>query len=64
MKTNLGSNSVETTIGFAESGDQSFAYNGDGTINYIDSVVDGQVYRQTFTWAAGQLTNVSKWVKQ
>lgn len=64
MKTNLGSNSVETTIGFAESGDQTFAYNADGTVNYIDAVVDGQVYRQTFTWSNGQLVKTSKWVKQ
>jgi hypothetical protein len=44
---------------------QDLAYNGDGTINYIQVThVSGRIYRQTFTYTSGKVTNISAWVKQ
>lgn len=48
----------------AESLAQTYAYNGDGTMNYIQVAWDGATYRQTFTYSAGAVTGVSAWVKQ
>lgn len=42
----------------------AYDYNVDGTINY-DSITDGtSTWRQTYSYAAGELTGVSAWVKQ
>lgn len=50
---------------------QTFVYNPDGTLNYIQvvtpsiqGVYTGGTYRQTFTYTSGSLTNISNWVKQ
>ena len=43
---------------------QSFNYNGDGTLNYIQVTFGGNNYRQTFTYTTGALTSLSNWVKQ
>lgn len=43
---------------------QEFAYNGDGTVNYVQAVWEGVTYRQSYTYTSGKLTGVSRWVKQ
>jgi hypothetical protein len=50
---------------------QTLAYNGDGTVNYIQVTVpgipgayDAAVYRQTFTYTSGKITGISTWVRQ
>lgn len=47
-----------------DSTQQDFAYNGDGTTNYIQVTVRNGTYRQTFTYVAGKVTSISAWVKQ
>lgn len=44
--------------------DQSFNYNADGSLNYIQVTHSGANYRQTYTYTSGKLTGISKWVKQ
>lgn len=44
--------------------DQSLAYNADGSLNYIEVVFRGTTYRQKYTYNAGQLVGISRWVKQ
>ena len=43
---------------------QTLAYNVDGTLNYVDATDGHNVWRQTYTYTAGQLTGISQWVKQ
>lgn len=43
---------------------QVFSYNSDGTLAYIQVVIDGQTYRQSFTYTSGNLTLISNWVRQ
>lgn len=43
---------------------QTFNYNGDGTLNYIQVTSGINTYRQTFTYTTGALTGLSNWVKQ
>lgn len=43
---------------------QTFAYNGDGTLNYIQATDGVSTWRQTYTYTAGVLTGVSAWVRQ
>lgn len=43
---------------------QTLAYNGDGTVNYIEVTSAGGVYRQTYGYTAGKVTSISAWVKQ
>lgn len=43
---------------------QTLAYNGDGTLNYVQVVHEGSTYRQTMTYTSGKLTGISGWVKQ
>ena len=43
---------------------QNLNYNSDGTVNYVQVVNGADTYRQTLTWVSGQLTAISKWVKQ
>lgn len=43
---------------------QAFAYNGDGTLNYVEATDGTNTWRQTFSYTAGVLTGVSGWVKQ
>lgn len=41
---------------------QTFSYNTDGSINYIQVIYDGATYRQSFTYSSGVLTGISAWV--
>lgn len=43
---------------------QTLTYNADGTVNYVQVTYNALVYRQTFNYSAGQLTNISAWVLQ
>lgn len=43
---------------------QTYAYNTDGTLNYIQVVAPSGTYRQTFTYVAGKVTGISIWTKQ
>lgn len=43
--------------------DLTLSWNGNGTIAYAEVTLGG-VYRQTYTYTAGKLTGISKWVKQ
>lgn len=43
---------------------QVLSYNPDGTLNYIQVVYQGKTYRQTYTYTSGNLTGISRWVKQ
>lgn len=43
--------------------EQTLSWNGDGTIAYAEVSIGG-TYRQTYTYTAGKLTGISKWVKQ
>ncbi len=50
---------------------QTLTYNGDGTLNYIEVTIPGNLgaptggtYRKTFTYTSGNCTGVSAWVKQ
>lgn len=47
-----------------ESAAMAFSYNADGTVNYCEVSDFGNTYRQTFSYANGQVSNVSRWVKQ
>lgn len=42
----------------------TFSYNADGTLNYCETSQSGNTYRQTFSYTNGQVTSVSRWVKQ
>ncbi len=44
--------------------DQALGWNTDGTLGYLQVVSGGNTYRQSMTWTGGQLTAISKWVKQ
>ena len=63
MKQNIGDNTIEVGVDFSNAGPQSLAYNGDGTLNYVEVTIQNQVYRQTFGYTAGKLTTISAWVK-
>jgi len=43
---------------------QSFAYNGDGTLQYTQVTYRGSLFRQTLTYTAGKITAISAWIKQ
>jgi hypothetical protein len=44
---------------------QTFTYNENGTLNYLEITYRGSVYRQTFTYNGNsQVTSISGWVKQ
>jgi hypothetical protein len=43
---------------------QTFAYNVDGTLNYIQVTQSGSNYRQTYGYTDGRITSISNWVKQ
>lgn len=43
---------------------QTFAYNTDGSINYVQVVVGINTWRQTYTYSAGKLVSVSDWIEQ
>lgn len=47
-----------------DSAAQTYAYNGDGTLNYIQVISGGSTYRQTYTYSVGVLSGTSAWVKQ
>jgi hypothetical protein len=48
-----------------DSASQTYTYNGDGTLNYIEVTYRSYVYRQSYTYnASGQVTTISRWVKQ
>lgn len=43
---------------------QTFVYNGDGTLNYVEATDGTSTWRQTLSYTAGKLTGISGWVKQ
>lgn len=43
---------------------QTFNYNPDGTLNYVDMVVSGTTYRQTYSYSGGKVSQISAWVAQ
>lgn len=43
---------------------QTFVYNPDGTLNYIDATDGVNVWRQTYTYTAGKVSGISAWVRQ
>jgi hypothetical protein len=44
---------------------QSFSYNEDGTLHYIEVEYRDNTYRQTYTYNGnGQVTSISRWVRQ
>ena len=44
---------------------QTLSYDGSGNVSYIEVVLGEVTYRQTITRnGTGQITNVSRWVKQ
>lgn len=43
---------------------QTLSYNGSGQLSHIEVTAGTWVYRQTYTYTAGKLSNVSAWVKQ
>lgn len=43
---------------------QSLSYNGAGQLSHIEVTAGTWVYRQTYTYTAGKLSNISAWVKQ
>lgn len=44
---------------------RTLVYNTDGTLNYVEITLNSNTYRQTYTYnASGQMTGVSKWIKQ
>lgn len=43
---------------------QTIAYNGDGNVDYVQTTLGDNTYRQTMTYTSGKLTGVSEWVKQ
>lgn len=47
-----------------EDGNDTIAYNSDGTINTITRTHGPDTWVQTYTYTSGSLTNVSGWVKQ
>lgn len=47
-----------------DSSAMTFSYNADGTLNYCETLQSGNTYRQTFSYTNGQVSSVSRWVKQ
>lgn len=43
---------------------KSYNYNSDGSLNYAEVTDGSKTYRQTYTWANGNLTSISAWTKQ
>lgn len=64
MQTRLGNQQLDASIDFASAGPQTLNYNGDGSLNYVETVVQGETFRQTFTYTSGVVTGISAWVKQ
>lgn len=67
-----GDVAADGAVIFPDALDQSFIWNGDGTLSYIEVNVPpmagttyaGGIYRQSFTWSGGKLQSVSKWTKR
>lgn len=43
---------------------QVLAYDGSGNLSTVTVVAPSGTYRQTLTYTAGKVTNISTWVKQ
>lgn len=43
---------------------QTYVYNADGTLNYIQVTQGVNTWRQTYTYTGGKITGISAWVKQ
>lgn len=41
----------------------SLAWNADGLLDYFQVEISGNCYRQSFTYLAGKLVSISRWVK-
>jgi hypothetical protein len=57
---------MESTTGdfIPDDAPQSFAYNGDDTLNYIEVTHDGNTWRQTYGYTDGKVTSISGWELQ
>ncbi len=64
MQSKIGAQTLDAEIEFGDSGSQTFNYNVDATINYIDMLVAGVTYRQSFTYSSGKVATISAWVAQ
>lgn len=64
MQTKLGSEQLDLSGDISDAGPNTFNYNGDGTINYIEVVAGGVTYRQSFTYSLGKVATISAWVPQ
>lgn len=52
------------TVLLLDSSAMTFSYNADDTVNYCEVSQSGNTYRQTFTHVNGNVTSISRWVKQ
>jgi hypothetical protein len=43
---------------------QTFVYNGDDTLQYIEVKTSDDTYRQTYTYVGGKVQTISAWTKQ
>mgnify|MGYP000619083552 CR=1 FL=1 len=43
---------------------KTLAYNGDGTLNYVQVVSGNFTYRQTLSYSSGSVSGISQWTKQ
>ena len=43
---------------------QTFTYNTDNTLEYIQVTSGGNNYRKSYTYASGLVATISNWVKQ
>lgn len=43
---------------------RSYAWNTDGTLNYVEEIRSGVTFRRTYTYTNGNVTAVSDWVQQ
>jgi hypothetical protein len=49
---------------FLDGAAMTWEYNPDGTVAYCETLHDGGAYRQTYTWTAGNLVAITRWVRQ
>lgn len=54
----------QVTIDFPGHLAQTIAYNGDGTIDYVEATNGSVTWRQTYTYTSGQLVGISAWEVQ
>jgi hypothetical protein len=52
------------TESYFDSLPQVFAYNGDGTLNFVTATDGTKVFRQTYGYDSGKVVTISAWVRQ